>query len=121
MNMMIVPGGNMDVFRYRLFGPVGSQRVGFIGLKVVRDGGGKRDVSGLTIHFEYDVNGTLGLSGMSSGAECTSYGVETHSSLAVSVGQVKRGKDRIGSKILHPVKRYRGRGYNQTELEFPWV
>jgi hypothetical protein len=115
---MIVPGGNMDVFRYRLFGPVDSQRVDFIWLKVFRDEGVKREVSGLAIHFIYDANGTL--SGMSACAECFTVERGIVSSLAVSVGQVKRGKDRIVSESEHHVDRIWS-VMGDLVLDYPWV
>jgi hypothetical protein len=115
---MTVPGRNADAFHYFLYGPVGSQMVGFIWLKVFRDEGVKREFSGLSIRFIYDANGTL--SGMTACAECFTVERGIVSSLAVSVGQVKRGKDRIVSESEHHVDRDWSQ-MGDLGLEYPWV
>jgi hypothetical protein len=110
---MTVPGGNADVFDYGLEGPVGSQRVGSISFKVFRDGGGDGDFSALRMSFNIKVNGTL--SGMDSFNECYKEDVETRTRrLAVSVGQVKGGRDRIVSE------RTAEENSGQIGLEYPW-
>jgi hypothetical protein len=117
---MTVPGGNADEMFYSLLGPVGSQRVKSIDFKIFRDGGGDRDFSSLIIWFNNYVNGTMSID--SAHAKCFKEDVETHSRLAVSVGQVKRGKDRIVCEREHLAEvNTRVWQNSHMDLEYPWV